>query len=110
MRMAASRRSTRAPVIEVSQLGQHHDLAPRAVVFHAAMRFRYFVKSKDSADLHVKFAFRDLLSELLQWSKHEIFRATTISRQVHRCRDLVYRIEIRDRPLVADHAGHAHDP
>src|SRR5215475_5952312 len=99
MRTAASRRSTRAPAIKASQLGQHHDLAPRVVVFHAAMRFRYFVKSKDSADLHMKFAFRDLLGELIQWSEHEIFRSTTISRQVHRCRDLVYRIEICDRPL-----------
>jgi hypothetical protein len=54
--------------------------------------------TKDSAGLDMQRAFRDLLSELVQWSEHEIFCDAAVGGQVHRCRDLVHRIEIRDGP------------
>ena len=45
---------------EAPNLGQHHDLSARLVLFHEAMRLGDFVEVEGLADLDVQGACRDL--------------------------------------------------
>ena len=66
-------------------LGEHHDLAPRLVILHAAVSLHNVVDAKHPADLDFEGPPRDLVAQLRQGGVYEIVGPPRVGCQVYTC-------------------------
>src|SRR5438876_8550410 len=91
----------------VAGSGEDNELARRPSVLHVGMRLGDLVERVRAVDRNGEAACRDRVEVGLEYVGGQVGGVAAVSSEPDARRDVLDRVEVRDGPLVAQHAGEA---